>query len=134
MRTLITAGGMLAATGLTLGLMSAPAFAASDAGVASASTTQGPPPKSGKDSIKCNENNSRVNFSWKTGYQSTKIYYNNHCLGGTKIKAAFKFWNDGSTPFSKCVTFEGMTKGTYKFAHINEIMDVNKDTKKCKKN
>ncbi len=128
MRTLITAGGMLAAAGLTLGLMSAPAFAASD------SAAQGKPPKSGRDSIQCNENKSRVNFSWKTGYSSTKIYYNNHCLGGTKIKAAFKSWNDGSTPFYKCVTFEGMTQGTYKFAHINEIMDVNKDTKKCKQN
>src|SRR4051794_18549273 len=134
MRILVTAGGMLAATGLTLGLMSAPAFAAPSSSDAATLAAQGKPPKSGKDSIKCNENNSRVNFSWKTGYQTTKVYYNNHCLGGTKTKAAFKFWNDGATPFYKCVTFEGMTTGTYKFGSIARIIDVNKDTKKCKQN
>ncbi|MFH9224545.1 hypothetical protein [Streptomyces lydicus] len=62
------------------------------------------------------------------------VYYNNHCLGGTRVTAAFKFYNDGSTPFYKCVTFQGDSQGKYKFAHINEIMDVNKDTKKCKNN
>ncbi|MFI0818684.1 hypothetical protein ACH4TX_22740 [Streptomyces sp. NPDC021098] len=134
MRTLITAGGMLAAAGLTLSLMSAPAIAASDTGTASTSAAQGKPPKAGKGSVKCNENSSRINFSWKTGYASTKVYYNNHCLGGFKTKVAFKFWNDGSTPWYKCVSFEGMTKGTYKFAHINPIMGVSKDTKKCEKN
>ncbi|MFI0780032.1 hypothetical protein [Streptomyces sp. NPDC021212] len=134
MRALISAGGMLAAAGLTFGLMTAPASAAPTTASASTTPAAKPPPKAGKGSVKCNENNSRVNFSWKTGYASTKVYYNNHCLGGFKTKVAFKFWNDGSTPFYKCVSFEGMTKGTYKFAHINEIMGVSKDTKKCEKN
>ncbi|WP_106516458.1 MULTISPECIES: hypothetical protein [Streptomyces] len=135
MRTLTMAGGMLAAAGLTFGLMSAPAFAApTTASDATAAALQGPPPKAGKGSVKCNENNSRVNFSWKTGYASTKVYYNNHCLGGFKTKVAFKFWNDGATPWYKCVSFEGMSQGTYKFGHINEIMGVSKDTKKCEKN
>ncbi|MEU9125422.1 hypothetical protein AB0C96_37300 [Streptomyces sp. NPDC048506] len=145
MRALTSAGATLAAVGLSLGLSSAPASAAPAAPAASgayqspASTTLAAlaakaPPKSGKDSIKCNESNARVNFSWKNGWSSTTVYYNNHCLGGTRITAAFKFYNDGSTPFYKCVTFQGDSQGKYKFAHINEIMDINKDTKKCKKN
>lgn len=54
--------------------------------------------------------------------------------GGTRTTAAFKFYNNGSTPFHKCVTFQGDAQGKCKFAHINEIMDVNKDTKECKNN
>ncbi|KAK1181997.1 hypothetical protein B7755_029970 [Streptomyces sp. NBS 14/10] len=131
MRTLISAGATLAAAGLTFGLMSAPAFAAP---APTASAAQAAPPKSGKDSIKCNESNARVNFSWKTGWTTTTVYYNNHCLGGTRITAAFVFYNDGSTPMYKCVTFQGMTQGKYKFGHINEIIDINRDTKKCENN
>ncbi|MDC7338137.1 hypothetical protein [Streptomyces lydicus] len=142
MRTLTSAGAVLAAVGLSLGLSSAPASAAPAAPAVSGASqllaatapAAKAPPKSGKDSIKCNESNGRVNFSWKTGWSSTTVYYNNHCLGGTRVTAAFKFYNDGSTPFYKCVTFQGDSQGKYKFAHINEIMDVNKDTKKCKNN
>ncbi|MFH8678928.1 hypothetical protein [Streptomyces lydicus] len=139
MRALTSAGAVLAAVGLGLGPASAPASATPSAsGAAQLSAPSAPaakaPPKSGKDSIKCNESNGRVNFSWKTGWSSTTVYYNNHCLGGTRVTAAFKFYNDGSTPFYKCVTFQGDSQGKYKFAHINEIMDVNKDTKKCKNN
>lgn len=142
MRALTSAGATLAAVGLSLGLSSAPASAApaaptvSGASQPSVSTTLAAhaPPKSGRDSIKCNETNGRVNFSWKTGWSSTTVYYNNHCLGGTRVTAAFKFYNNGSTPFYKCVTFQGDSQGKYKFAHINEIMDVNKDTRKCKNN
>ncbi|POX42681.1 hypothetical protein C3486_03665 [Streptomyces sp. Ru73] len=142
MRTFVSAGAILAAVGLGLVLSSAPASATPAApavpGASQPTAAAAPeakaPPKSGKDSITCNESNARVNFSWKTGWSSTTVYYNNHCLGGTRVTAAFKFYNDGSTPFYKCVTFQGDTQGKYKFAHINEIMDVNKDTKKCKNN
>ncbi|WP_328384487.1 hypothetical protein OHS81_10290 [Streptomyces sp. NBC_00400] len=142
MRARTSAGAALAAIGLSLGLSTVPASAApaapavSGASRAPAATTPAAkaPPKSGKDSIKCNESNAKVNFSWKTGWSTTTVYYNDHCLGGTRTTAAFKFYNGGSTPFYKCVTFQGDAQGTYKFAHINEIMDVSKDTKKCKNN
>lgn len=142
MRALTSAGATLAVVGLSLGLSSAPASAApagpavSGASQSAVSTTPAAkaPPKSGKDSVTCSGSSGRVNFSWKTGWSSTTVYYNNHCLGGTRTTAAFKFYNDGSTPFYKCVTFQGDAQGTYKFAHINEIMDVSKDTKKCKNN
>ncbi|MGW2918768.1 hypothetical protein ACWDBF_13015 [Streptomyces angustmyceticus] len=142
MRALTSAGAALAAVGLSLGLASAPASATPTApavsGASQPSLSAAPaakaPPKSGKDSIKCNDTNARVNFSWKTGWESTTVYYNNHCLGGTRTTAAFEFYNGGSTPFYKCVTFQGDAQGKYKFAHINEIIDVSKDTKKCKKN
>ncbi|MEV6563490.1 hypothetical protein [Streptomyces kronopolitis] len=142
MRTLTSAGAALAAVGLSLGLSSAPASAAPAApAVSGASQHSVPappaakaPPKSGKDSVKCSGSSGKVNFSWKTGWSSTTVYYNNHCLGGTRTTAAFKFYNNGSAPFYKCVTFQGDAQGKYKFAHINEIMDVNTDTKKCKNN
>ncbi|MGW3275329.1 hypothetical protein ACWDFH_28260 [Streptomyces kronopolitis] len=142
MRTLTSAGAALAAVGLSLGLCSAPASAAPAVPAASAASQHSAsaplaakaPPKSGKDSVKCHGSSGRVNFSWKTGWSSTTVYYNNHCLGGTRTTAAFKFYNDGSTPFYKCVTFQGDSQGKYKFARINEIMDVNTDTRKCKNN
>ena len=145
MRTLTSAGATIAAVGITVGLMSAPAYAAPAAPAAptasAASALTAPhaqaaprPPKSGKDSIKCSKHSSaRVNFSWKNGWETTTLYFNNHCTKGKRITAAIKWAPVDGKPWYECFSTNGKTKGKHKFGHRTRIADINTKTKYCGK-
>ncbi|MBO8194998.1 hypothetical protein ITI46_25570 [Streptomyces oryzae] len=115
MRSLVSTGVAVAVAGLALSLIPSPAYAAN----------------SGTDSVMCYKYGPSpyINFSWSTGWTSTKVYYNSHCTFSKKV--AFKFYNDGSTPFYKCRTIPAMTKSYVKFDFRNEILDINTNTAAC---
>lgn len=114
MRTLKLAG--IIATGCSLALVAAPAQAAPTAKPGDTATVQA------TDSITCGKGvggNAKVNFSWKKGKISTKIYFNNHCKKNKKITAAVVMRNYSSVVGWEyvCVALDtnGKTKGNKKF-------------------
>jgi hypothetical protein len=110
MRTLAVLG-TAAAAGLSLTLLGGPAQAASSSPITAQASA----------SITCGKGvggNAKVNFSWKEGWSSTTIYFNNHCTKGKTITAAVVSRNyrvDHWQYWCRPLDTRGQTKGKKKF-------------------
>ncbi|MEV0405870.1 hypothetical protein [Actinoallomurus sp. NPDC050550] len=88
--------------------------------------------------VKCGKSN--VHFTWKEGWSSTKIYFNNHCTKGKLIRAAVVSRNyrvDHYQYWCRPLDTHGGTKGNKKFGspddgyHVWKVLAGHKN-KYCK--
>ncbi|WP_093167391.1 hypothetical protein [Sinosporangium album] len=120
-----TLAGAAASVGIALTMLSAPASATAQGGTtapqavsaAGAATSAVDAQAVKRASIKCTSpRGKKTNYSWGTGsWNSTTVYFNNHCSHKVKAKLHFKS-QSGRENATKCLNTNGGTNGKKKFS------------------
>jgi hypothetical protein len=103
----------VAATGLALAGLAAPAASAATSGDVSIQEVH-------RTSAKCTSpTGKKINVSWGDGSTTTTVYYNNHCNQARAIELYFK--PAGEFPFTKCFVAPAKKKGNKEIDHAKPV-------------